>query len=340
MLRIVSKISPADFITLGNALCAIVAITFFIDARGSVITDNTVYSITVGCSLIMLGMILDGLDGIVARKFGSNHSYGTHLDSISDTFSFCIAPGILIYCTYFRGDVSNSLTFLIIGAMALAILFGIFRLVVFTKEGHKHKDFFGIPTPVNAAFIVIMCYFYIHYKAGNMDGILVIEPLTEFLTSAPQSLILFGMVSFMMITNFKYYKVRGRMAVITGFLILLLLVSMLLSMQNITFNYIPQYLLFGLVVAFLVINPIKDLMDNSKDGFMARSKQQWEDRREKGKVRRVKRKQRRDERRAARAERKKNGTRRPRTPKMDVRKMITKPGRNKKQDSPEDLEKE
>jgi len=325
MLRIISKISPADFITLGNALCAIVAITFFIDARGAEITNDNVYSITIGCTLLLFSMILDGLDGIVARKFGSNHQYGAHLDSISDTFSFCIAPGILIYCTYFRGDIDNSLTFLIIGAMALAILFGIFRLVVFTKEGHKHKNFFGIPTPVNAAFIIIMCYFYVHYKAGNMDDIFVLKQLTSAITSPPQSLILFGMVSFMMVTNFKYIKVRGRKAVLTGLIVLIMLVLVLLSIQDITCYFIPQYILFSVVVCFIIVNPILDMMDKSENGFMARSKQQWEDRKENVKVRRVKIKQHREKRRAERAKRRRNGDRRIKVPKMDVRKMIKKP---------------
>jgi phosphatidylserine synthase len=78
---------------MANAVFGIIAMTFFIDGRG-----GDVGKITIGCCLLFISMACDGLDGMIARKLGSKHSYGTYLDSVSDMFSFCIAPGVLIYC--------------------------------------------------------------------------------------------------------------------------------------------------------------------------------------------------------------------------------------------------
>ena len=104
MLRVISKVSPADMVTMGNATCAIIAITFFIRSvmSGGGLTQGDVNLIAVGCCLLLVSMVLDGFDGIVARKFGSKHSYGKHLDSVADMVSFSIAPGILIFCWYWE----------------------------------------------------------------------------------------------------------------------------------------------------------------------------------------------------------------------------------------------
>jgi len=65
-----SKVSWGDLFTLANGLMGFVAITFILDDRFLIAT-----------SLLFLSMMMDGLDGYVARRFGSKHSMGQVLDS-------------------------------------------------------------------------------------------------------------------------------------------------------------------------------------------------------------------------------------------------------------------
>ena len=46
---------------------------------------------------ILLAMILDGLDGRLARRFEVTSDFGKELDSLSDLVSFGVAPALLTY---------------------------------------------------------------------------------------------------------------------------------------------------------------------------------------------------------------------------------------------------
>ncbi|TMK43383.1 MAG: hypothetical protein E6G55_12445, partial [Actinobacteria bacterium] len=58
----VRKVSIADVITIVNAMVGFVAITYVIDRRW-----------LEASSLVIAGVVLDGLDGFAARRFGSKH---------------------------------------------------------------------------------------------------------------------------------------------------------------------------------------------------------------------------------------------------------------------------
>ncbi|MDR1616967.1 MAG: CDP-diacylglycerol--serine O-phosphatidyltransferase [Syntrophomonadaceae bacterium] len=47
--------------------------------------------------LVLIAVILDGMDGRIARKFDSVSAFGKELDSLSDLVSFGVAPAILIF---------------------------------------------------------------------------------------------------------------------------------------------------------------------------------------------------------------------------------------------------
>ena len=53
---------------------------------------------------IGIAVVLDGLDGRIARLAGATSEFGLQLDSLADVISFGIAPAILIYSWGFRGS--------------------------------------------------------------------------------------------------------------------------------------------------------------------------------------------------------------------------------------------
>jgi len=273
MLRVISKISPADMLTMANAVCAIIAITFFIRTMGGGFTQGDVNYITIGCCLLLVSMTLDGFDGKVARKFGSKHSYGPHLDSVADMVSFSIAPGILIFCSFYTTDMDNSTQFLLIMALVSSVVFGMWRLVVFIKEGHEHSDFIGLPTPSNCVFIFLMCYFYVNYRIGNMDDLYVIKDVVWVLTSPPQGLIIMALTSLLMMSTFLFVKARGWAMVIMGFVMFGTFVGFIGSIQGQPLYFIPQMVGLGFAGIYIVLCIIFDVSNTSKSGWLKRSKQ-------------------------------------------------------------------
>lgn len=102
------KKSFADIATLGNGVCGLIAIFSIIEG-----------SYMLASLLIFFSYGLDGLDGALARRFGSSHRFGRYLDSFSDSISFCLVPVMLFYANFyqnaFRTVQSSFLNFLILG---------------------------------------------------------------------------------------------------------------------------------------------------------------------------------------------------------------------------------
>jgi len=114
-------------------------------------------------SLFLIGAALfDKLDGAVARKLGLTEplgeegpkkviNFGSLLDDISDTVSFCIAPAWIFYITLsnYQDPVIQQLP---LGWIAgLYVLMGIARLIYFTLDKSPIAGFFkGMPTTAAA----------------------------------------------------------------------------------------------------------------------------------------------------------------------------------------------
>ena len=87
-------ISYADMATLLSASLGFLAITYMIDGSEK--------SYVVAMLILPFCAIIDGMDGALARKFGTKHHYGKYLDSISDSIclsiSFCSCAVCLRTC--------------------------------------------------------------------------------------------------------------------------------------------------------------------------------------------------------------------------------------------------
>jgi CDP-diacylglycerol--serine O-phosphatidyltransferase len=98
--------------------------------------------------LLVMCVVLDAIDGSIARRLNASTVFGSRLDTIADFISFGILPSTVIFV---------HLTPVIgIGATGLAAGYGfavVFRLVRFSKSGHS--DYFeGIPSPFSASIVM------------------------------------------------------------------------------------------------------------------------------------------------------------------------------------------
>lgn len=101
---------------------------------------------------ILLGALMDALDGRIARLIGSSSDFGVQLDSLADAISFCLAPAILYYFWQLK---AFGLLGIIISSLFL--LSGLMRLARFNIIHEKQTLFFlGVPTTVAGCFLATL----------------------------------------------------------------------------------------------------------------------------------------------------------------------------------------
>jgi len=112
----------------------------------------------VAVAAIILAIILDGLDGRLARYFRATSKFGEQLDSLADFVNFGVAPGIFIFV--WRLDDLSSFGW--ICALVFAICTGLrlarFNAAIVAEEPEPdwHRDFFvGAPAPAGAGLIFL-----------------------------------------------------------------------------------------------------------------------------------------------------------------------------------------
>jgi CDP-diacylglycerol---serine O-phosphatidyltransferase len=105
---------------------------------------------------IGIAILLDMLDGRIARMTNSASDFGLQLDSLADVISFGIAPSILAL-VWGLSTLSHQLgwiaafTFTICGAM---------RLARFNIQTERFRHFVGLPIPAGGGTIAAIVYFF------------------------------------------------------------------------------------------------------------------------------------------------------------------------------------
>lgn len=124
-----------NFVTLGNLYCGFLSIGF---------AANGQYSNA--AILILIGMMLDSMDGRLARMLQADSTLGKELDSLADIVTFGVAPSFLVYYTYF-------FHFGLLGLFVAGLfpLFGAFRLARFNISSTKSSMNYFIGVPITAA---------------------------------------------------------------------------------------------------------------------------------------------------------------------------------------------
>ena len=102
--------------------------------------------------VLCLAIILDMLDGRVARLLGATSEFGRQLDSFSDAISCGAAPALLVYLA-----VLHELGALGIAGAMIYVLSGLFRLARFNLLSDAHTKAprtLGLPIPIGASYLM------------------------------------------------------------------------------------------------------------------------------------------------------------------------------------------
>ncbi len=108
----------ADFLTLGNAACGVIAIF----AVMAYVETRDLRRLLAAAALIPLALVFDVLDGRVARSRRQHSAMGRELDSLADVISFGVAPAAIAYSAGMTGlwDVVILVYFVACGVSRLA----------------------------------------------------------------------------------------------------------------------------------------------------------------------------------------------------------------------------
>ena len=146
----IKLLSVADVISVCNAVFGGLAILVLF-------TDYN-FKIHLSISLIFLGLLADGLDGIIARRFKKS-DIGDYLESMADMTTMVVAPAVFIFYIYMdalSGEFIRQI-FLFI-SLVLFFSFGIIRLASFNLF-KKEKIYIGLPASASAIILLILAYF-------------------------------------------------------------------------------------------------------------------------------------------------------------------------------------
>lgn len=140
---------------------------------------------------IGIAIILDGLDGRVARRLNATSKFGLEFDSLSDVISFGVAPAVVAYFWCFRPLADQFGVFL----SFLYVLAAAGRLARFNISAGELKSFNGLPTPGAAGALAGLVNFWPNS----------LEP--SLFTTSLFSAFLLGL-SFLMISNVQFFSIK------------------------------------------------------------------------------------------------------------------------------------
>ncbi|MDM8520082.1 CDP-diacylglycerol--serine O-phosphatidyltransferase [Anaerolineales bacterium HSG6] len=103
-------------------------------------------------TLILLGSILDVLDGQLAQRLEAVSDIGKELDSLADVVTFGVAPTILLYHLMLEVGVIQPVA--ILSSLAFVVA-GAFRLARFnTTPSNRSAYFQGMPIPMGSILLI------------------------------------------------------------------------------------------------------------------------------------------------------------------------------------------
>jgi CDP-diacylglycerol---serine O-phosphatidyltransferase len=194
---------------------------------------------------IFVAMILDGMDGRIARLTNTQSDFGVQYDSLSDMVSFGLAPALVIYqwSLAYLGKLGWLAAFVFAAATAL-------RLARFnTQVASADKQYFqGLPSPSAAALIAGLIWWVESLEISDGSSLIFITfPITVIAGIL--------MVSNIRYHSFKQFDLHGRVPFIAGVIIVLVFVFIASE---------PPLVLFVITLLYATSGPVFTLLQIRK----------------------------------------------------------------------------
>ena len=157
-----------NYLTLLNLSCGVLSSIFIISSNGNVTTTT----VSIVMIFMIISLVADFLDGMVARLMGIGSPIGKELDSLADCISFGVVPGLMLFAMFnnIATDFIYETETLKISALSLFALlvpaFSALRLAKFNLDEDQATYFKGLATPSNTLFIFSI--FSIFFNNGKI----------------------------------------------------------------------------------------------------------------------------------------------------------------------------
>lgn len=193
---------------------------------------------------IFVGIILDALDGRIARLTQTQTEFGAQMDSLSDMVCFGIAPSLVLYfwCLSSLGKPGWLIAFLYAVGTVL-------RLARFNSAGQSSdkRYFQGLATPAAAGLVASIIWAAV---GTGIDGPTVAWPML-----AVTLILALLKVSTVRYRSFKDFDMRNRVPYVAVLLIVLIVVL-------ISFN--PPFVILILLTGYVLSGPLMYLLSFTK----------------------------------------------------------------------------
>lgn len=203
------QVRPADIATLLNGLAGL--LSMWLAGAGHVHE---------AALMILIAVLLDGVDGAVARLGGGGGPLGRSIDALCDAVSFAAAPAVL---------VAAHVDYALLWIPVLSFSFAALRLARFLAdtESDRSRHFHGLSSPGAAVLVA---------------GAVLAWP------GAVAAITLLG--ALLMVTRIPYPKLRGGLGIVAGGLIVAVLIDALspFAIANAAFAmlaFLGVYILLG-----------------------------------------------------------------------------------------------
>lgn len=186
---------------------------------------------------IFIAMVLDGLDGRVARLTHTQSEFGAEYDSLSDMVSFGVAPSLVMYEWALKGLGKWGWFAAFIYCTATALRLARFN----TNIDIVDKRYFqGLPSPAAAALIAGFVWVMLDYRIVGAD--------VSGYAAALTILAGLSMVSNLPFYSFKDFNARKSVPFIVVFLIPLFFILIWSDPSRVLFALFLSYALSGFVM--------------------------------------------------------------------------------------------
>jgi len=189
---------------------------------------------------IFVAMIMDGLDGRIARMTNTQSDFGKEYDSLSDMVAFGLAPALVVYewALFDLGKLGWLAAFIYTAGAALRLArFNVQHAVV------NKRYFQGLASPAAAGVLGGMVWVGDDFGLRNADGIAVMSAVMTVVVALL-------MVSNVRYRSFKDLDLRNKVPFVAVLLLVL------------TFAFVsidPPQVLFAIFFGYAVSGPVNTL---------------------------------------------------------------------------------
>ncbi len=197
---------------------------------------------------VFVAMVMDGLDGRVARLTNTQSAFGAEYDSLADMVSFGLVPALIVYLWALStlGKVGWLVAFIYTASAAL-------RLARFnTQVGSADRRYFqGLPSPAAAAVVMGMIWVGVDYGFVGEELSSSVAWIAAVITAVS---------GLLMVSNIRYHSLKeldfkNRVP----FVVLLLVVAV-----YVVISIDPPQILFGIFFLYLLWGPLFTLVELRK----------------------------------------------------------------------------